>query len=424
MNDDPEIDIKSSSLSVKKNLTAISFAFFVVLLLIFSGYHYRISNLIENQLLNQARAFFQEIVLTRDWIANHGGIYVKLDERTEVNPILKTIPGLKVVIKDEDGQKYTLKNPAIVTREISELGQHKRILRFHITSLTPLNINNAPDSFEIESLNKFRNGIGESFIFEEKGEEHFFRYMAPLITKQACLKCHAFQGYKVGDIRGGISVYIPATSTFKELKENKIITFFIATIIFISVLIAIVSISRKSLAKLDETQGKLFELATRDSLTGLLNRREGFRRFREELSRAKRTGEPISLMMMDIDHFKEINDNYGHQLGDAVLTEVSQVILKTCRDYDLIMRYGGEEFAVLLPSTVIEKSMEIAERARGNIEKIDTFLEHGIDAVTISIGVSQLILNDTLDTLISKADTSLYIAKERRNSIFTNDGQR
>jgi len=421
MNHNPDVEIKSSSLSVKNHIKVISFAFFLILLLIFSGYYYRCDNLIKDQLLNEARAFFQEIVLTRDWIANHGGIYVKMREGVEVNPFLQTIPGLKVVIKDEDGQKYTLKNPALVTREISELGQHERILKFHITSLTPLNSKNAPDSFEEESLNKFRNGLKEVYRFEEKDKKHYFRYMAPVITKQACIKCHGFQGYEVGDIRGGISVSIPATKTYHQLNENRIITLFTASAIFISVLIVIVSISKKCLTELDESQEKLFEMATRDSLTGLLNRREGFRRFAEEVSRTKRTGDPLSLMMIDIDHFKRINDNYGHQFGDTVLKEVSRTILKTLRDYDLMMRYGGEEFAVLLPSTATEKAIEVAERARESIEKVSTFIEEGIDGITISIGVSQLILNDTLDTLISKADAALYVAKERgRNSVYTN----
>ncbi|MDH3973080.1 MAG: diguanylate cyclase [Deltaproteobacteria bacterium] len=421
MNHNPDVEIKSSSISVKNHLKVISLTFLFILLLIFGGYYYRCENLIKEQLLNQARAFFQEIVLTRDWIANHGGVYVKMREGIEVNPFLETIPGLKVVIRDEEGQKYTLKNPALVTREISELGQHERILKFHITSLTPLNSKNTPDSFEEESLNKFREGLKEVYIFEEKGDEHYFRYMAPLITKGACLKCHGFQGYQVGDIRGGISVSIPATKTYHELNENKVITFFTASAIFISVLIVIVSTSRKSLAKLHESQEKLYKLATRDSLTGVLNRREGFRRFSEELSRTKRTGDSLSLMMIDIDHFKSVNDNYGHQKGDDILKEVVSTILKTLRDYDLMMRYGGEEFALLLPSTAMEKAIEVAERARESIENMDSFSEVGLERITVSIGVSQLILDDTLDILISKADTALYIAKERgRNRVYTN----
>lgn len=421
MNHNPETELKISSTSVKNHLKVISFTFFFILLLIFGGYYYRCENLIKEQLLNEARAFFQEIVLTRDWVANHGGVYVRMREGVEPNAFLETIPGLKVTIRDEDGQKYTLKNPALVTREISEIGQHERILKFHITSLTPLNSKNAPDTFEEESLNRFRSGLKEVYRFEGKGSDHYFRYMAPLMTKPACLKCHGFQGYEVGDIRGGISVSIPATRTYHEINENKIITFFTALSIFVSVLIVIVSISRKCLIKLEENQEKLYELATRDSLTGVLNRREGFRRFSEELSRTKRTGEPLSLMMIDIDHFKGINDNYGHQLGDEVLKEVTSTILKTLRDYDLMMRYGGEEFTILLPSTALEKAIEVAERARENIESMDKFLNHGIEGITISIGVSQLILDDTLDMLISKADTALYIAKERgRNSVYTN----
>lgn len=421
MTHNPDDEIKSSSLSVRNHLKIISLTFFLILFLIFSGYSYRCENLIKDQLLNEARAFFRGIVLTRQWISNYGGVYVKMKAGEDVSSFRETISQHNVIIRDKDGQKYTLKNPAVATREISEIGQNERVLKFHITSLMPVNPKNAPDSFEKKSLNSFREGLTEVYTFEKRDNEHYFRYMAPIVTKPACLKCHGMQGYEVGDIRGGISVSIPATKTYYDINKNRLITFFTASAIFVSVLIVIISTSRKSLARLKESQEKLYEFATRDSLTGLLNRREGFRRFAEELSRTRRTGEALSLMMIDIDHFKKINDNCGHQIGDAILKEVTLTILKTLRDYDLIMRYGGEEFAVMLPSTTIEKAMEVAERARDSIENMDTLPKYGIDGITVSIGVSQLILDDTLDVLISKADTALYLAKERgRNSVYTN----
>ena len=107
------------------------------------------------QLQRQGRAFFQEILLTRQWIASHGGVYVKLTPDTEINPYLRMIPDLDVVVSGDNGQRYTLKNPALVTREISDLANGKGLFSFHITSLNPLNPYNAPDPFEKMALARF-----------------------------------------------------------------------------------------------------------------------------------------------------------------------------------------------------------------------------------------------------------------------------
>ena len=144
---------------VKKYLTSIGLLICLVVLSVFWGFYYRSTELIEKQLLHQGQSFFQEIVLTRQWAAGHNGVYVRLEPGVEPNPYLPKVPGLKVVIRDESGQPYVLKNPALITREISELAAQKGMFRFHITSLDPLNPANAPDPFETESLRKFAAGV-------------------------------------------------------------------------------------------------------------------------------------------------------------------------------------------------------------------------------------------------------------------------
>lgn len=110
-------------------------------------------------------------------------------------------PGLKVVVTDQDGDRYTLKNPALVTRELSELAASKGLFKFKITSLKPLNSGNSPDPFERKALTHFEQGNSVYTEYEQKGNELLYRYMAPLVTEKSCLRCHAAQGYREGDIR-------------------------------------------------------------------------------------------------------------------------------------------------------------------------------------------------------------------------------
>ena len=130
---------RSSVKSVKKYLLGICLIIALIVLSVFWGFHLRTNALFERQMVNSSRAFFEEIVITRQWMADHGGVYVEMRPGDEVNPYLQTIPGLKTVIRDADGKKYMLKNPALATREISEIADRQGSFRFHITSLNPLN---------------------------------------------------------------------------------------------------------------------------------------------------------------------------------------------------------------------------------------------------------------------------------------------
>jgi len=156
----------------------------------------------------QARAFFQEIVTTRYWNAINGGVYVPISEKTQPNPYLD-VPDREITTVD--GRKLTKINPAYMTRQIGEIAAKRNRVCFHITSSNPIRPENAPDSWEAEVLGSFVTGVPEHFEFisSPKGTE-VFRYMAPLRVERPCLKCHAKQGYKEGDLRGGISVSIEA----------------------------------------------------------------------------------------------------------------------------------------------------------------------------------------------------------------------
>jgi diguanylate cyclase (GGDEF)-like protein/PAS domain S-box-containing protein len=160
-------------------------------------------------------------------------------------------------------------------------------------------------------------------------------------------------------------------------------------------------------------------LALTDHLTGLQNRRSLFELGRIEFARSNRTYRPFSCLMLDIDHFKQINDNYGHPIGDQVLRQIAECAQRSIRDVDLIGRYGGEEFLIFLPETDLVTAQRVAERLRASIEKTPMKASEQELRVTVSIGISRKDENTLeLETLIARADQALYVAKHKgRNQV-------
>lgn len=161
------------------------------------------------------------------------------------------------------------------------------------------------------------------------------------------------------------------------------------------------------------------ELALTDPLTGLSNRRSLFELGRIEFARAHRMKRPFCCMMLDLDHFKQINDNYGHQAGDMVLKEFANLCRRSVREVDLIGRYGGEEIIIFLPETDMKTALMVAERLRQSVA--GTTIKTGSQEIplTVSIGVAQKDENTLeLETLLARADQAMYIAKHKgRNRV-------
>lgn len=153
--------------------------------------------------------------------------------------------------------------------------------------------------------------------------------------------------------------------------------------------------------------------AMHDPLTGLANRRAADRRLAAEHALALRRGTPLSLLMLDIDRFKRINDTWDHDEGDRVLAEVARRIRHEVRAGDLATRYGGEEFLVLLPDTALQAASDVAERIRGAIASEPVALGGGRVVVTASVGVAQLRDGEDNAALVARADTALYRAKQQ-----------
>ena len=153
------------------------------------------------------------------------------------------------------------------------------------------------------------------------------------------------------------------------------------------------------------------QLATTDSLTGIFNRRHFFALARGEVERSRRYQYPLSLIMLDIDHFKQVNDTYGHATGDMILQQIAQRCRKNLRETDIFGRYGGEEFVVLLPLTDLENARLVAERLR--LEAAEVGREANVEGVTISLGVAAMSgSGEDPESLLGKADQALYAAKQ------------
>lgn len=164
---------------------------------------------------------------------------------------------------------------------------------------------------------------------------------------------------------------------------------------------------------------KYKRLAITDPLTNLYNRRHFFDKASEETIRSERYNRPLSIIMIDADHFKDINDKYGHQAGDHVLTVIAERLVNNLRPSDVPARFGGEEFCLLMPETDIEHALQVAERLRKSIS--DTPIEYNNNQITLtcSFGVTEKNEDDTdISNLISRADNALYNAKsDGRNTI-------
>lgn len=162
-----------------------------------------------------------------------------------------------------------------------------------------------------------------------------------------------------------------------------------------------------------EMQRKYQQYATTDALTGLHNRGWLDDTFDREIKRSERDQLPLALLMIDVDNFKEYNDVYGHLAGDRVLITVAEAIRSPLRPNDLVARFGGEEFAVLLPETTLSNARIIAERLRVHVAKADPGLIDGkqLPAVTISTGIAKRLPGYSLDMMIAAADVAMYHAK-------------
>ena len=390
----------------------ISMVILLFISALFTGIFLNHQNTIEQGLKTRGQALFNSLVIARKWNALHGGVFVEKTPGMESNPYL-----LNPDITASNGKIYTKKNPALMTREISEIADREGAFQFHITSLNPLNPNNKPDSFEQQALVSFVQGKREAISKEKNDGATYYRYMAPLFVEKPCLACHAAQGYQLGDVRGGISIRFNIDEMVRAQMLHKLLLGLLFTVTltsFLGIVLRLVVALQKKLVAAEEI---IREMAITDDLTKLKNRRFLLTRLREEFDRATRYRHPLSCIFFDVDHFKRVNDTYGHEAGDAVLKTISVTAQEQCRQPDILGRYGGEEFLMILPETDLEQAGALAERLRQAIESQTSLTGQHQIRVTATFGVTCYSPKTTttppdLADLIKQADTAMLEAKK------------
>ena len=482
----------------------------------------------------QAHLTLEKDLLYRRWAASQGGVYVAVSERTPPNPYLY-VPDRDV--KTSAGRMLTLVNPAYMTRQVNEMAAKAGASYGHLTSLNPIRPGNSPDPWERSALQAFEQGVKEVSGIEKIGEEDHLRLMRPFVTDQSCLNCHAWQGYKAGDIRGGIGVSI-AMKPFYALMETGVKRlslihgivwmFFIVLIAFggtrlkaaqvdlsdsenrfrelfdnmkscVAVYEAIdgsrdfilrdfnraaenteqiskADVVGKSVSQVfpgvkefglfeifqsvwkdgiprhhpvsqykdgriegwrenyvyklpsgevvsiydDVTENKKREeeiriLAVTDVLTGLYNRRGFMALADQQIKAATRTNKKMSLLFIDLDGMKRINDTWGHEEGDRTLVSAATILKQTFRESDILARMGGDEFAVLAVDAA--ESPEIVLRRFAEQIGLYNAVPDRLYEISMSIGttVYDPQVPCSLDDLISRADTRMYEQKKMKS---------
>ena len=199
------------------------------------------NELVMEQARQQARILYKQIILTRQWVSDHQGLFLVKTEGVQENPYLHDS-----MIRADDGTVFVRRNPAMVTRELSEYAAKSGFCWFRITSLRPVNPANAPDKFERDAMMRFeREGIREIDAQENTKEGRVHRYIAPLMVQESCLACHAEHGYKLGDIRGALSISVPLSWADKAIRKNNSTIFRYAVISVVAVALALVFLFNK-----------------------------------------------------------------------------------------------------------------------------------------------------------------------------------
>ena len=220
--------------------------------------------------------------------------------------------------------------------------------------------------------------------------------------------------------QAGAAIGLSMVSSMQAMYSVIVVLILFGSYFFYSLFLKMVRQARQ----LTEANAKLELLATRDQMTGLLNRHRFMELGGTELGRAQRSGYPTSAIMFDIDHFKQVNDTWGHAVGDRMLALVARTLTKHVRRADLVGRYGGEEISLLLPETALDEAHELAERLRQEVARQSISVDGQTLNVTISGGVAERSYpEENLESLLNRADGALYLAKRNgRNQVVTAHG--
>lgn len=381
--------------------------------------------LIIEQLDMQAKTLFTQIVLTRRWIADHGGIFVEKVPWEKPNPYLS-----EAEMEDISGKKYIKESPAMVTKELSEYAKKSGDFWFNITSLKLINPNNTPDEFERAALMEFESTrIKESSKVEKIGRSYFYRYIAPLYVEKSCLKCHGHQGYKIGDVRGAISVSIPmdyALAIIDSEKKTMVLTSIATIIILIIVLFIMMKelvlspVNRLKISMMDFSRGEETEILvtrTGDELEDLnkafVTMSESLKEYHSDLENKVQSA---TKSLADANaRLTELNDKKSD-----FIAKVSHELRTPLTSIKGAMDYITAKFS-MLPAT--DKSandlQEFFDVIKNNADRLIRMVNDTLDIERIESGIFDLELREVnLLSLIKEVITGLQTITSEKKITF------
>ena len=285
------------------------------------------------------------------------------------------------------------------------------------------------DAFEREALTRINAGAGSYYAVDDTNGSLTIRYAEPLLVRQSCIDCHLENwigtteaNWKPGDIGGVREVSIPfSNAAVNSMALFQYSVFGMAFTLFVGFVVVVPLIYRQDRQQAHLTnRADILEVeASTDPLTGLYNRRYFESALNEYLEEFRKLNLPLAVFILDLDHFKAINDTHGHDVGDVVLKEISKLLVSLARENDVVARIGGEEFAIIAPFASSEQVVPFANRYCNMIGNMSIPVGNVVLRPTVSIGVSVSTDSDgDARRLLKLADEQLYRAKnDGRNQV-------
>ena len=373
----------------------------------------------------RAWTMLERDILYRDWVAGHGGVYVPVTDNSPPNPHLEFLPERDITTTD--GRTLTLVNPSYMTHQAFAQDNLKSETLSRITSLKVLNHENTPDEWERKALKKIEQGAGVvNEVVDIDGRPHV-RTIRPFFIEEDCLKCHEVHGYKVGDIRGGLSIAIPVDSIGKDEGLHDLLSVALFVTLWTVGFLVIISLGRRlhsqtqdaveSDRRRDHAEMSLNFLSNYDRRTNLPNRFK----FEEQIDSAMpvidEAGGSISVMVLEVRNCKQMVDTFDFPVGDKIFKLLAEKIAVLLSSNDSVARFGEDRLLLSYTSTGESSSPEeMLPKIFAEAGKALSIENHEFFPV-ICIGVA-LYTDDAADAsrLVHRAVSALTYCRESKQS--------
>ncbi len=415
-NQTPETRLKQRLRRARGIYALFTLAVLLLSLLAFTAFHLRELDSCRLQAEQRSQAYFDHLTALPVLDQDDGRLYrfPPTDDSPDATlpPFLETQTGLRL--------EHLPAHHLLI--EFAERMKREKTGILRLFALDPINPRNVADFVEREALEDLNSGKRVVQRRETIEGRDYLRSIYPLPQSPRCLRCHA-PSRAHPSLIGGLSLSLPFESPQPPTVVGRYSGVVILVVFLAAMLALIYFVGWRSTVGYIRAQEEMRRRASLDPLTGVTNRPTLVLNLEREMDRARRLQTSISLVLVDIDHFKEINGRFGRKLGDVVLKRVADILRAQIRSYDLAGRTGGQELAVILPQTSLSTAAEIAERLRATVALEP--VRHGTRSapVTISLGVAELRPEmRTVDSLLGRAANALYNAKANGyNRVETDD---